>query len=234
LLDAIRAEGALHGNAKWGVEQVVHVHVHGGWGRDEAAITELLGIFSRYPDLKKEYGEIRQHLTVLKTVGAPRKETTFSPVKHHTLPMVVDEVTEFFVAFPKPAGFAYHWGVGKGRKPDIDWRDHGLLYLGRVLGKDKVYYRLVGVRALKTPLNAYVQGGVPDDDPAEYPMTLTVRALPPEKRAKRLRELLSSFDERKRKYAEPLLSPQKPSVEPQDSPGEGKVRRGRSAPHPRR
>ena len=72
--------------------------------------------------------------------------------------------------------------------------------------EDKVYYRLVGVRALKTPLNAHVQGGLSDDDPAEYPMTLTVRALPPEERAKRLRELLSSFDERKKKYAEALLS----------------------------
>lgn len=205
LLGAIRAEGVLRGNAKWAVEQVVHLHVFGGWGRDEAAISEILGIFSRYPDLKKEYREIRRHLTVLKTVGAPKKEMTFSPVKHRPLSIVVDEQTEFFVALPRPDGpWTYHWGVGKGRKPDINWRAHGLLYLGRTLGKDKVYFRFLGTRALKTPLNAHVQGGVPDNDPAEYPMTLTVRALSPEKKAKRLRELRSSLDERKRKYAETL------------------------------
>ena len=203
LLGAIRAEGALRGNAKWAVERVVHLCMFGGWGRDEAAISELLGIFSRYPDLKKKYREIRRHVTVLKTVGAPKKEMTFSPVIHRPLSIVVDEQTEFFIALPRPAGFGYHWGVGKGRKPDTNWRAHGLLYLGRVLGKGKVfYYRFFGTRAIKTPFNAHVQGGVPDDDPAEYPMTLTVRALSPEKKAKRLGELRSSLDEQKRKYAE--------------------------------
>jgi len=141
------------------------------------------------------------------------------------VPIVVDEQTEFFVALPKPAGWVYHWGVGKGRKPDINWRTHGLLYLGRTLGKDKVYFRFLGTRALRTPLNAHVQGGVPDNDPAEYPMTVTVRALSPEERAKRLRELHSSLDERKRKYAEASLSQEKPSVEQQNSPDEGKARR---------
>ncbi|GAG06000.1 unnamed protein product, partial [marine sediment metagenome] len=117
LLDAIRGEGDLDGNAKWGLEQMVHLHVHGGWGRDEAAISELLDVFSKYPDLKKEYGEIRQHLTVLKTVGAPKKETTFSPVKHRPLPIVVDELTEFFVALPKPdGGWTYHWGGRQGMR----------------------------------------------------------------------------------------------------------------------
>jgi len=202
LLGVIRADGKLDGNARWGVRQVVHHQLYDGWGRDETTISILLGVFGKYPDLEKKYLDIRRSMTILKTVGAPRKETTFSPVIHRPLSIVVDEQTEFFIALPKLGGATYHWGVGKGRKGDINWRAHGLLYLGLVFGKGTVhYYRFLAVRPLKTPLNAHVQGGVPDNDPAEYPMTLTVRALSPEKKVKRFRELRSSLDEQKRKYA---------------------------------
>lgn len=69
----------------------------------------------------------------------------------------------------------------------------------------------VGARPLEAPLNAYVQGGVPDNDPPEYPMTLTVRTLSPKEKAERITALRESLDERKRQYGETMeVSPSAP------------------------
>jgi hypothetical protein len=59
--------------------------------------------------------------------------------------------------------------------------------------------------------SSYPKALVPDNDPPEYPMTLTVRTLPPKEKAERITALRESLDERKRQYGETMeVSPSAP------------------------
>jgi hypothetical protein len=233
LLGVIRNTATLDANTKWAVREVVNLYVYGGGDggiREEAAISELLDVFAEYPELQSKHAEIQNHVTVLKTVGVPAENTTFRPQLHRPLQIAVDEQTEFFVAMPRPNGpWGYKWGFEKGMEAAPTWRQHGLCYLGRTLGTDTTYFRFIGMHAVKTELDAYVQGGVPDNDPAEYPMTVTVRALSPKERERKLQELSTSLDDRKRKYAEEMRRAEqgrtgdneKTPSKPQDAAGVG-------------
>jgi hypothetical protein len=223
VLGHVRNAGTLDDNADWAIRQTVHFYVYGGGGRDESAVSDVLGVFAKQPTLQERFEDIERQVTILKSVGVPNPKTAFTPRLDTPLAIAVDEQTEFSVALPRPDGpWSYHWGFGEGVEAfsSRSLKTHGLCYLGRTLGTNTVYFRFIGSRALETPLNVYVQGGVPDGDPAEYQMRLTVRSLPPQERQKRILQLRASLDDRKRQYVEDMES-----VEQDKSSVRGKPRR---------
>lgn len=202
VLDAVHDTQTLNDNALWAIQQTVHFYVYGR-GRDETEIPKVLNVLAKYPELEKRFDDIKKQVAILKTVGIPEPKSAFSPKIHQVLQVTVDEQTEFSIVLPRPNGpWGYHWGFGQGM--ETSFASHGLLYLGSTFGKNTVHFRFIGCRPLQTPLDVYVQGGVPDDDPAEYPMKLTVRALQVDEKKKRLDDLRISLDERKRQYAEKM------------------------------
>jgi len=224
VLDAVRNAGTLGTNPEWAIQQIVRFHVYGGWGRDESAVSEVLGVFAKHLEVQERYDEISTQVAILKSVGVPKQETMFSPTLHDALAITVDEQTEFSIALPRPDGpWGYHWDFGQGMETSLSrrsFRTHGLLYLGRTLGTNTVHFRFIGTRGLQIRLNVYIQGGVLDNDPAEYPMTLTVQALPAGEREKKLRGLRVALDDRKRQYGKTMEG-----VEQDKSSVRGKPRR---------
>jgi len=196
-------EGPLAANSQWALQKLADWTLYQGWRDDEGEVAPLLAVFRKYPHLAERHPAIADCVKQLETVGVPVKETIFSPkLGGPPLEIAVDEQTEFAVALPRPDGpWGYHWG--KGEESDVQSaaaRRH-LVFLGWTLAEKDVYHRFLGTRPVEGPWDIYVQGGVPDDDPPEYRLALSVHALDDAARAKKLEALAASPDKTKRQYA---------------------------------
>ena len=201
--------GILDHNSLWSIQKVIDIYVYGGFGRNEKYVSEIEDVFSKYPELEKKFIEINKKVQELKTVGLPNPAMTFSPQINQSLNISVKEQEEFSIELEAPDGpWGYRWGIGKGHKWGLGarvFKFNNLLFLGHTIIGKKIYFRFLGMKPVKTPLNVHIQGGVPDNDPPEYLMVLTVEPLSPEERLKMFKKLKNSLDRRHRDYAEKKL-----------------------------